>query len=574
MTDTQPDRLPAAKLPLRHGAYAWQTRWRPGELATARFMPMGLHLELVTNSPPLLAAARQCFGGYGEPAPDRPVDLTLRLYQHSVDAPAPGAGVATTAATSGHLATATAAAANPAGTAGLPDLANTANPADQGFNGGSVAAIHPVRAAALPEAGPPGAATSGSCVAATAAGATPGSVAATAIHASTTGNAAAATAIGAAMSGSSSAATAADATTGNSAAAAAIGAAMSGSSSAATAADATTGNSAAAAAIGAAMSGSSVAATAADATTGSSSAATAADATTGSSSAATAGDATTGSSVAATSPVAAMAGAAAGGRDVHFFDGGAAGAPLSAPILRCEGPYLYQASGSDTVMVADRGAGVTFGYLAAATVADAAHLTWHYLWPAVSYHLECRGFAGVHAAAIARRGRGLLLRGRSGQGKTTLTYAATRRGWQAVSEDIVWVDARGATWWGSPWTFHLLPDARQLFSELSGRGVALQPNGEVKVVVDMESLWPGSTLPKAAAGPVVILERRHGGTSSLVTLDPATAHHEWLDGCARHERQAPGYDQTVADLLSRGCHRLHLGDDLDGALDLLEPLLP
>jgi hypothetical protein len=376
VTDIQPDRLPAAEPPLRHAAYAWQTRWRPGELATARFVPMGLHLELVTNSPLLLAAARDCFGGYGEPAPDRPVDLTLRLYQHSVDAPAGDGGA--TAAASGHLATATAAAAE----------------------------------------------------------------------------------------------------------------------------------------------------------------------------------------------------AADGSRDARFFDGGAAGAPLSAPILRCEGPYLYQASGPDTVMVVDRGAGITFGYLAAATVADAAHLTWHYLWPAVSYHLECRGFAGVHAAAIARHGCGLLLRGRSGQGKTTLTYAATRRGWQAVSEDIVWVDARGATWWGSPWTFHLLPDARQLFSELSGHGVALQPNGEIKVVVDMESLWPGSTLPKAAAGPVVILERRHGGTSSLVTLDPTAAHHEWLDGCARHERQAPGYDQTVADLLSRGCHRLHLGDDLDAALDLLEPLLP
>jgi hypothetical protein len=399
-------------LPIRRGAASprrpqgapWQTRWRAGELTTTRFLPMGLALDLVTNSPRILAAAHDCFGRYGQPAAGAPggaaADLTLRLYEHAVDDRAGAVGSA----------------------GGEGDGA--AGAGEDGAAGGNGAA----------GAGEDGAAG---------------------------------------------------------------------------------GN-----------------------------------------------------------------GAAGAGGIVELFAGFApgatpvgGGAPARAPILRCEGPYLYQASGRDSVLVADREAGAAFGYLSPSTVADGRGLRWYWLWPGVTYLLECRGFVGVHAAAVARQGRGVLLRGRSGQGKTTLAFAAARRGFQAVTEDVLWIDTGGATWWGAPWTFHLLPDARALFPELAGLPLARQPNGEDKVVVELEALRRGSTTPAAAAGPVVLLQRAAGARSRLEDLDAASAHRDWLAGCAAHEREVPGYDDAVADLLRDGCLRLRLGDDLEAAVDLLETLV-
>jgi hypothetical protein len=357
----------------------WQPCWRPGELSSARFLPMGLLLELITNSPRILAAAERCFGGYGRPEAARAVDLGLRLYEHAPE-----------------------------------DL-------EAGERHGGRAGSD-----------------KGSAASASGTGRGRGPAAARAVRSRR-----------------------------------------------------------------------------------------------------------------------------ADARQL---------APQ--PVLRCEGPYLYQASSSGSVLVADRARGLAFGYVSPVTVADAPLVSSLYLEAALFYLLECRGFLGIHAAALARGGRGLLLRGASGQGKTTLAYAAARRGFQALSEDVVWVELERAVWWGAPWTFHLLPDARRLFPELAGRPLERQPNGEVKVVVELESVRPGSTAPSAQAGPVVMLSRRPGSPSRLAAIDPARAWREWLAGCAQREREVPGYEAAVAGLLRGGCFRLRLGDDLDAAIDLLEPLLP
>lgn len=243
------------------------------------------------------------------------------------------------------------------------------------------------------------------------------------------------------------------------------------------------------------------------------------------------------------------------------------------PHLRCSGPYLYQSSGGGSVLVADRAAGMAFGHLAPSTVANLPLLRSRYLEAALGYLLECRGFVGLHGAAVARGGRGLLLRGRSGQGKTTLAYAAARRDMQAVAEDVVWVDTGGARWWGMPWRFHLLPDARRLFPELAGLPTVGQLNDELKVEVDLEHVRRGSTAASAAPGPVVLLERQAGAASSLEAVAPEAARRAWLDGSAAREAEVPGYQHAMDALLRHGAWRLRLGDDLDAAVDLLGSLL-
>lgn len=250
-------------------------------------------------------------------------------------------------------------------------------------------------------------------------------------------------------------------------------------------------------------------------------------------------------------------------------------APPGAPLLRVDGSLVYQTAGRGATLVIDRAAGTAFGYFSPSALADRAFFRWHFLDLALFFFLEERGFLGLHGAALARAGRGLLLRAPSGQGKSTLTYAAARRRFQAVAEDIVWVAPDGGALWGIPWAFHLLPDAARLFPELDGRAPMRQLNGEEKIAVDLESLRPGSTAPSAEPAGVVLLRRRPGGRSRLAPALPSSAWDDWLAGGASRESEVPGYEERARALLAdRPVYRLELGDDLEEALDLLEGLLP
>jgi hypothetical protein len=249
--------------------------------------------------------------------------------------------------------------------------------------------------------------------------------------------------------------------------------------------------------------------------------------------------------------------------------------PPGPPLLRAEGRLVYQTTGRGATLVVDRAGGTAFGYFSPAALADRASFRWHFLDLALFFLLEEHGFLGVHGAALARAGRGLLLRAPSGQGKSTLAYAAARRRFQAVAEDIVWIAPGSATLWGLPWTFHLLPDSARLFPELAGLAPSRQLNGEEKIAVDQERLRPGSTATSAEPAGIVLLRRRAGSRSRLTALDPAEAWDDWLAGGASRERDTPDYDRRATALLrDRPVHRLELGHDLEAALDLLELLLP
>jgi hypothetical protein len=245
--------------------------------------------------------------------------------------------------------------------------------------------------------------------------------------------------------------------------------------------------------------------------------------------------------------------------------------------LRADGPLVYQTAGRGSTLVLDRERGLGFGYFSPAVLADRVFFRWHFLDLALFFFLEGRGFLGVHGAALAHNGRALLLRAPSGAGKSTLVYAASRRRFQALAEDLAWIAPGGTAIWGMPWTFHLLPDAATLFPELSAGTLGVrehvQHNGEDKLAVDLERMRPGSTIPSAAPAGVVFLRREPGGRSRLETVDSTEAWTEWLAGAASRERSAPEYDRRAGELLRVvPAYRLTLGDDLEGALDLLEPL--
>lgn len=259
-------------------------------------------------------------------------------------------------------------------------------------------------------------------------------------------------------------------------------------------------------------------------------------------------------------------------RLLQDLDGERAGGEPAEPVLWFDRPHARQAGGDGSELVLDGASGRAWGRFSAATLAHPAFFRWHYLDLALFFMLEARGFVGVHGAAVARDGRALFLRAPCGQGKTVLTYAAARRGFQALAEDVVWLGPGDGPWWGAPWAFRLLPDARDLFPELEGYRPTVQINGEEKIEVDLEALRPGSTVVSAAPGPVVMLHRAPGEASRLEPVAPGEAEAAWRAGAASRESGIVGYDAAVAPLLGRGVYRLSFGDDIDRAVDLLAGL--
>jgi len=237
------------------------------------------------------------------------------------------------------------------------------------------------------------------------------------------------------------------------------------------------------------------------------------------------------------------------------------------------GRMLWRWQGS--ALIADRARGRAWGRFTAGLLADPVRLRLDFLELALQLMLPARGFLGVHGAALVRGGRAALLRAAGGAGKTTLAYAAAARGrLQVLAEDVVWIDAAHQAWWGLPWWLHPRPESRELFPELAGREPALRRGGTLKLAVETESIRPGSAVPRALPGPVVLVRRRPRAVASrLTSLALAEALALWAPGSAGTEEDVPDYHGRVRRLLAGNAWQLELGGDLDGALALIEGLL-
>jgi len=256
----------------------------------------------------------------------------------------------------------------------------------------------------------------------------------------------------------------------------------------------------------------------------------------------------------------------------HFFEHDVDDGQPGEPIFRMEGNLLYQTTGRDSILVADLAAGSAFGYFSATTLAHQAFFRWHFLELALFMMLESKGLMGVHGAALVKNDKAILLRAKSGEGKTTLAYAGARNKFRALAEDVVWLDGPRNLWWGMPWSFHLLSDAKNLFPELAPYRPVLQTNGEMKLEVNLENIRPGSTTVSAQPGAVVLIERLAGEKSRLEPIDQATAQELWEAGRTGLEMKLPHHAQYIETLLNQRVYRFYFGDDIEASLELLEPL--
>ncbi len=127
--------------------------------------------------------------------------------------------------------------------------------------------------------------------------------------------------------------------------------------------------------------------------------------------------------------------------------------------------------------------------------------------------------------------------------------------------------------WGMPWTQRLLPDATRFFPGLAATTARLQANGEHKLELDLDEHAPGAAMPRAAAGPIVLLTRDSGGPTRAEWLSPLSAPTEIETLWPWESGWTPAHERTAARLLDQGVLRLHLNSTPDEAVTALEAAL-
>jgi hypothetical protein len=193
---------------------------------------------------------------------------------------------------------------------------------------------------------------------------------------------------------------------------------------------------------------------------------------------------------------------------------------------------------------------------------------------ALAWLLRERGVFALHASCVARNGRGLLIAGDSGSGKSTTALSLIQQGWDWLADDIVLFEpiptarlralARG-------FAFHAALAER--LSGLTGTAVA------DKHFADIEGLFTGRQLDQCR--PVALLFPRvaGGATSRLVSLSPVEALAALLPASggifaggavAQSERQLRALGTLVSTVPA---YRLLAGQDIFGNGTALQALL-
>jgi len=177
----------------------------------------------------------------------------------------------------------------------------------------------------------------------------------------------------------------------------------------------------------------------------------------------------------------------------------------------------------------------------------------------------------LHTAALIRNGKALLLAGAPGAGKSTLSLALSRAGWELAADDVVLVLDDGLiiglpfpiTAKSSSW-----PMIDRHWPELAAREGYHRPDGfDVRYILPDRIAAPGPW----TIGAVVILDRQPDGEAQLEDVEPADMLGTLISEATSRDQQLTraGFRALVTALDNARCAKLTYSGLFDGvrALD-------
>ena len=200
------------------------------------------------------------------------------------------------------------------------------------------------------------------------------------------------------------------------------------------------------------------------------------------------------------------------------------------PEFRTRGHLFSVVADRHNYAVLDLDRLYAYAFVSRRTAADHAWFRWFFLDVMGLFLLAQRYVAAVHAACVARNGRGILLAGPSGAGKSTLAWACARTGWTYLSDDATWLVAdnpRGELL-GRPQTVRFRADAPRFFPELAGLVSRVRPNGKLSIEVSTSRFPHIRTAARCRPAAVVFVDRRSRRTPGFEGISREDALEQLL----------------------------------------------
>ena len=242
---------------------------------------------------------------------------------------------------------------------------------------------------------------------------------------------------------------------------------------------------------------------------------------------------------------------------------------------RAQRHLLAMQSDRDNFAFLDLDKGFSFSWLVPAAARNHEFLRRYYLDSIVNLLLWQTHLASIHAGCVARNGRGILLCGVSGAGKSCLSYACARHGWEFITDESSALLRGGEDRivLGKPHQMHLREAAAAILPELKDKLVPTNAPGELSIEVATADLPGIRTAFQCRVAATVFINRHAGGPARLIPLPLEEA-------CRRLEGELPLFEPPVYDehraalrhLAEGGAFELCYGP-LDEAVELLESLV-
>jgi hypothetical protein len=248
-----------------------------------------------------------------------------------------------------------------------------------------------------------------------------------------------------------------------------------------------------------------------------------------------------------------------------------------APTFRSQGNLLSIVADAENFACLDLEKSFSFGWMTKATVESTEYFRQCFLDVMIYPLLEIRHLVTLHAACLMFDGKGVLLAGASGAGKSSLAYACASRGWTYVSDDasaFVRTSIRPMVI-GHPQKFRFREPVGELFPEFQGLKSTTRTYGKPTIEVKTASLEGINVADESPIDYIVFLNREDyvSGPPLLLRVSPEDAWERFRPSV--WAIQLPAFTERLAAL--KRLVRLPIYElrytDLNAAIDTLQQLV-
>ena len=258
--------------------------------------------------------------------------------------------------------------------------------------------------------------------------------------------------------------------------------------------------------------------------------------------------------------------------EVYVVDGVSRECPPE-PVYRLIRPLLLAVADGDNYSIVDLERDRTQITISRAALSHRLYAEYFLLSSPVAL-VATRRATPIHAACVERNGRGVLLCGDSGMGKSTLSYACARAGWTYISDDATFLlqdrDDRMVT--GDCHRVRFRPTAAELFPEIRGRDITPRAAGKPSIELPTSSLPNITPSQTTRIDYIVFLNRFSSAEPELKPYRKDVARHFMRQSIFGVEETMTVQYRDIERLLEAEIFELHYSG-LEWALGRLQQLV-